>query len=356
MMHKQIHFRRRFIWKITTLVVGAFLWIVSIINQMYISDYHSAVSVRYHEPVITRQQIDIILEDMISREDNYIPEITLWQREENIDITNEGKGNSMKISLITVAGDMSKIYPVSMLYGGYLTAEDKMGCVIDRATAYRLYGNPNVVGMKSCIHNKEYIIRGVIDEIDSNVMIIQEEEGPYKSLDDKKYSCLEMSYTDTENAKLLAERFITTNGLGTPDTYIDGYQNQKLSYMLIHIPLWFSALYILIYASRKVYSLNASPVLTLIGIVGLILLSIILIKLTNMYIYYPSSMIPNKWSDFDFFISKLKLIIFSLSRKEGMAQYYKDIILRKRMLMVIIGVVAAIITELYLVKNVIDFQ
>lgn len=45
------------------------------------------------------------------------------------------------------------------------------------------------------------------------------------------------------------------------------------------------------------------------------------------------------------------MIIFSLSRKEGMAQYYKDIILRKRMLMVIIGVVAAIITELYLVKK-----
>lgn len=352
MKFKQLYFtKRRILWIIIVLIAGTFLWIVSILNQTYISDYHDAVSVRFHEPEITKHRIDNILEVMILREDNHIPEITLWQRDEHIDITNEREDKSIEISLITVAGDMSRIYPVPLVGGGYLSEEDNFGCVIDKATAYKLFGNSDVIGVKINYDKREYIIRGIIEEVGSNVVIIQEEASSYKSIDAKKYSCMELSYTDTENAKLRAEEFILTNGLGSPDTIIDAYQNQKLSYMLIHIPLWLSALMIIIYTARKVYSLRASIIFTLIGVIGTVVLCVSLIKVTNMYLYFPSSMIPNRWSDFDFWADKLREILSSLSKKEGTVLYFKDIILRNRMLKVILGVAAAVICQLYLMMT-----
>lgn len=353
MMQRRLYgnHKRRIICVIIALIVGAFLWTTAIINQMRISEYHRDVSVRYDEPALTKQRIEDILELMISKEDKNIPEITLWQRDEYIVVTNKEENKSIELSLITVAGEMSRIYPVHMLYGGYLAEEDNSGCVIDRATAFKLFGNSNAVGLRINHNKKEYIIRGVIKEIDSNVMIVQEGSSLYKGIDGKRYSCMEMSYTDSENAKLLAERFVTTNGLGMPVQFIDGYLISKLSYMLIHIPLWLSALLIIIYLASKIYSVKASPILTLIGIIGILIIGFILIKVTNIHFYYPSSMIPNRWSDFDFWAGKLRSIISSISRKEGMVLYYKDIILRKRMLMVIIGVVVAIISELYLVKK-----
>ena len=349
MIFKQLYFTKRKILRIIiVLIAGTFLWIVSIINQSYISDYHDAVSVRFHEPEITKQRIDSILEAMILREDNHIPEITLWQRDEHIDITNEREDKSIEISLITVAGDMSRIYPVPLVGGGYLSEEDNFGCVIDKATAYKLFGSFDVVGIKINYDKKEYIIRGIIEEVGSNVVIIQEETSSYKSIDAKKYSCMELSYTDTENAKLLAEGIVLTNGIGTPVKIIDGYQNQKLSYMLIHIPLWLAALMIIIHTARKVYSLRASLIFTLIGGIGTVILCVVLVKVTNMYLYFPSSMIPNRWSDFDFWAEKLKEIVSAISKKEGTVLYFKDIMLRNRMLKVIIGVAATVICQLYL--------
>ena len=343
--------KRKIVWIIIVLIIGAFLWTASIINHIHISDYHGGVSVRFQEAIVTRQRIDNILEVMISREDPHIPEITLWQIDEHIVVSNKEDNKSIELSLITVAGDMSRIYPVPMLYGGYLPSEDGFGCVIDRSTAYKLFGSSNAVGLRTKLNNKEYIIRGVIEEIDSNVMIIQEEASSSKSINAKRYSCMEMSYTDTENAKLLTERFVTSNGFGMPEVIIDGYLISKLSYMLIHLPLWLSALLIIIYLARKVYSLKASPIVALMGFIGILIISLILIKVTNMHIYYTNSMIPNRWSDFDFWADKIRTILSSISRKEGMVVYYKDMMLRKRMLMVIMGVVAAGIAELYMVHR-----
>lgn len=344
--------KRKILWKIILLILGIFLWIASIINQTYISDYHKAVSVRFDEPVLSKQEIDNIVEEMVSRMDNNIPEVTLWQRDDNIDITSENRNASIKLSLVTVIGDMSKVYPVPMLYGGFLSSEDDVGCVIDRATAYRLFGNTNVVGMKLNLNNREYIIRGVMKEVDSNIMMVQEETSSSMEVVGKRYSCMELCFKGTENAKMLAERFILSNGLGTPTTYIDGYINQKLSYMLIHFPIWLSALMIIFYAIRKVYSLKSSPVLVLVSLIGLFIISFLLIKMTKMHFYYPSSMIPNKWSDLDFWASKWKMITSPIIGKEGTKLYYKDIILRKRMYIVIIGVIVAVIAEVKAVKGV----
>jgi hypothetical protein len=336
---------KKFIWKHMILIFGISIWIVAIINQAYISDYYGAVSIRYKEPILTGQEIDNITSGMIEKEDNNIPEVTLWQRDEDIILTNEVRNASVKIGLITVSGDMTKVYPGSMLYGGYLSKADDRGCVIDRDTAYKLFNSEDVVGLTITLNNKEYTVRGIMQGIGSNTMIVQEEKQVVSKKAGIKYSCMELVFSDTENAKLLAENFIHTYGLGVPTAYIDGYIYQKISYLLIHIPLWFSAMLLIIYIARKVNTLKSSQVLFVSGWFGIILLSAILIRITNVHFYYSSSMIPTRWSDFDFWGNQWKELIASLGGREGSILFYKDIMLKRRMVFVLSGVILAVLSH-----------
>lgn len=347
-MKRKIAFHRnskKLIWKLIILIFGIIFWIASIMNQAYISDYHGAVSVRYKEPILTAQEIDNIIRDMISKEDNNIPEVTLWQRDEDIILTNEVRNTSVSIGLITVAGDMTKVYPDSMLYGGYLSRGDDTGCVIDRNTAYKLFHTENAVGLTISLNNKDFTVSGIMQGIGSNTMIVQEEQQAILRNEGIKYSCMELSFSDTEDAKYLAENFIHTNGLGTPTAYIDGYGYQKLSNLLIHLPLWFSVILLILYLARRVNKLKASRVLFVSGWLGIILLSAILIRITKVHFYYSSSMLPTLWSDFDFWGTRWKLFINSFSGSEGSIRYYKDMLLERRMIFVLIGAVIAILSQ-----------
>lgn len=320
-------------------------WIVSIMNQTYISDYHGAVSIRYKEPILTGQEIDKIIKDMILKDDNNIPEVTLWQRTEDILINNEKRNTSLSIGLITVAGDMTKVYPDSLLYGGYLPRGDEMGCVIDRNTAYKLFNTENAVGLSINLNNKDYVVRGIMKGVGSNTMIVPEEKQELSKNESMKYSCMELVFSDTENAKYLAEKFINKNNLGSPIAYIDGYMYQNISYLLIHIPLWFSALILILHFARKVNKLKASRVLFVSGWFGIILLSAILIKITNVHINYSSSQLPTLWSDFDFWINQWKKLKNSLSGTEGSILFYKDMMLTRRMVFVLSGVMIAVLAQ-----------
>lgn len=342
---------RKLIGKLILLIFGSIFWIAAILNQAYISDYHGAVSIRYQEPVLTARETDQMIEGMLTKEAPNIPEVTLWQRDENRILTNEERNASVSVGLITVAGDMSRVYPNSMLYGSYLSQGDEFGCVIDRDTAYQLFHTENAIGLTIRLEHKDYTIYGILQGMGSHIMIVQEEKQAGSNRGEKKYSCMELVFTDTDNAKYLAETFVQTNSLGTPTAYIDGYRYQKLSYLLIHIPLWFSAMVLVVYLARKVHGLKASRILFVSGWLGILLLSTILIKITNVHIYYSSSMLPTLWSDFDFWGNQWKLFKSSLGRIEGSILYYNDIILMKRMIFVLSGVMLTVVSQVAGIKG-----
>ncbi len=333
------------------LLMGTLFWVGAIINQKHLADYHGSVSVRYREAVLTEQEIENVRENMILRKDDNIPEVTLWQSEENVLIQNDRIGTSLNLKQVSVVGNMTRVYPESILYGGYLFEEDYNGCVIDKNTAYKLFHTENAVGLKLNNNGKEYTVRGVIKPTIGNTMLIQVDNSQQKEGEIAKYSCMELNFPDTKNEVTLAKNFVAICGFDEPTAYIDGYLYQKIAERLIHIPLWFAGIWIIGLSIRRVYSLKASPVLSLSGGLIVIALIIILIKLTDFYIYYPNSLIPNRWSDFDFWSKQWKEMMISLRDRAGMIQYYKEIVLRRRFIYVLTGAVVAVIAEGYFLKG-----
>ncbi|MBH1939607.1 ABC transporter permease [Mobilitalea sibirica] len=338
---------KKAIQNLVVLLFGVLLWAGSIVNQKQIEDYHSGVSVRYVGPQLTEQQIKYILQSMSDRQDANIPEITLWQREENILVSREGMKRSLDVSLVTVAGDMSKVHPGMLVLGGYPSSEDLVGCILDRDTARKLFGSENVVGMKLKLREKEYIIRGIMKKGNRNMIIIRAEENGISD----QYSCMELQFSETHNADTLAKEFVSTYGLGEPAAYINGYAYRYLADRVVHIPVWLCVIWIVILMLRKVYRWKASLILSILGYLSIILFSMILFKLTDFRITFPSSLIPNRWSDFDFWVSQWRKMGDMLREREGMLQYYKEIVLRKRFFIVVLGVIPTIIAEVIVIRG-----
>ncbi len=339
--------------KLFTLLLGVFCWVVAIINQRYLAEYHGAVSVRNGEAIFTKQAIENVVEDMTQRKDSNIPEITLWKKEKDVLCANERINTSLTLSLVTVAGDINRIYPEPMLYGNALFNEDYEGCIIDRNTAYKLFRSESVVGMKINTAGREFIIRGVVKPTEGHAMIIRANKPELAEEKVVKYSCMELVFSNAQNATTSAKKFVSVSGNGNDNStyYIDGYLYQKLAERLIHIPIWFIALFIIGIFIIRVNSWKASPILFFGGCLMVIILGIIMTKLTDFHLYYPNSLIPNRWSDFDFWVRQWKEMMSSLKERSEMIQYGKEIMLRKRYLNVVGGVVIAVIVEGFLIKD-----
>ncbi len=338
------------IYKLLIMLLGVLFWISAIFNQKRIADFHGSVSVRFSDSAVTKEQIENALESMLSRKDADIPKVTLWQREEKTPVTNVGMGKSLNVDWITVAGDMSKVYPGPVIQGGYLSGKDYGGCVIDKNSAYRLFGSENVIGLKLQHQDKDYIIRGILESADSNVMIVQADGHGFQR-NNKMYHCMELEFTDHQNALAAAKNFVLTYGLGKPSAYINGYQYQKLAELLIHVPIWLYALWIIRLLVRKVHSWRSSLILTLTGYLTVLAFIMILIKLAALQLYFPGSLIPNKWSDFDFWTVKWKEMTTSLLGREGIVRYYKEIVLKNRLIFVTAGVAVTVMAERIMIKD-----
>ncbi len=333
-----------------TLLVGITVWIISIYHKLNIADYYGSVSVRYDDAILTEQKIQDTLDALISSQEINVPEVTLWQKTDHVEVKNQYLSTNSKVDIITVAGDMSRVYPERILWGGYIFEEDYTGCVIDRKTAYDLFHTENAVGMPIKYNNKEYVIRGIIDITEYCTMLIQTNDmGVEKN--NIQFSCMELKFTNNENAVSLAESFVLSHDLGSPSAYINGYMYQKMADRIVLFPAWFFALWIMYQCIRKVYTFRGSLVLFLISGIFVFLLSILLVKMVDLHIYYPVSLIPNKWSNFDFWINKWKIMRESAGERESIMQYYKDIKLRKSFFYVVSGSAITVITEVIILNS-----
>ena len=340
---------KKIIFKLILAAAALLFWIWAVVNQKLIEAAPASIGVRYAEAVLTRQRIDDILDEMKSKKMNDIPQVTLWKKEKQVRITKGDLVRNLMAELITVAGDMSLICQGTLVDGGYLAQEDTEGCVIDRDTAFELFGSVDVIGGRLKLNDKEYLVRGILKPSGSRTVLIQD-EGPGIDREPEYYNCMELRFEQPDEAMKLAENFVMTYGMGEA-SYIDGYGKQRLSQVFIRLPLWLCALWAIIALIKTMRKLKTSPILTLLGYGSVLMIVILIIKLADIRLQIPASMIPNRWSDFSFWSAKVKELLAAGSRKEHLARSYSDIIGRGRLMIVSAGVLLTMIIEGCLFKK-----
>jgi hypothetical protein len=295
------------LWTLIFLLLVVIYSVQQICSAAFYKSSYQTVSVRLSGSGVTREQVENALSLEADRNSEDIPELTIWKQCDQADVRNIDMGRSVPVMPVLVSGNMSLVVPFQLVSGNLMYEEDKKGCVLDSATAYKLFGTENAEGNTVTYQNMDYYIRGVIKSADPLFLIQQGGAN-------LKYSNLELSYSDKERGEEYARNFMVQNGLDSDFIIIDGYFYGRMINAILVLPLWLLVLAVFLKLVKQVLdirrSISCSRFIVFVGVCLFLLIGLIylLYQAVGIPFYIPEKLIPTKWSDFDHWENQYRLI------------------------------------------------
>ena len=177
-----------------------------------------------------------------------------------------------------------------LVKGSNLFADDLEGCLIDNDTSYKLFGSSNCVGREIVYNDRNLIVRGILKGSKANIMI-QATEDSSQVLDGLTIDGTGLTLNKIEDFKMK---------FGINEMAISGNIYYIIAKFIVLIFPIITLVLILIKIITSLFKSRNKPVLVSLYILMAIASVFIFFKITNIKISIPLDMIPNKWSDFDF--------------------------------------------------------
>ncbi len=290
-----------------------------------LKNLYSPVSVRFTGEGVTQKKLNEALMSESEQKEHAYTEVTAWKRIAAAEINNTDLRRSRTVSVILTGGNMAQTIPMALIQGNYVYPGDKKGCVIDKDTAYSLFGTEHVVSNVVMYNKKNYVVRGIV-KTEAPVFLIQGENERIA------YNNLEFIYTNKERGEALTREFLVLNGL-KDYVLIDGYFFGHLIHSLLTLPVWIfllSAGYrIFMYYrglkgsfTRKTYLLYGS--LLILALTGY---GLLLYQFTGNSLYIPEKLVPTKWSDFDHWLEQYQILRDQIRQIRYLTPNPRDILL-----------------------------
>lgn len=224
----------------------------------------------------------------------------------NVDLNR----NANDLKVLSIKGNSSLLFDGALLF-----QDDKDGCLIDTETSYKLFGSTHSIGKEITYGERKLIVRGIHDGTKSNV-IVQLLDGDNDVLDGLTIDGTDMTLNKIEEFK---------TQFGIQEMAVSGgiyHSFAKLFSMVLPI---IALVLILIKVITYFFKVKRKPVLKVIYISMAIITVVIFFKITKLNISIPLDMIPNKWSDFDFWSKMWKENVEKLQYVLYMKKYGIDI-------------------------------
>lgn len=290
-----------------------------------LKDMFSMVSVRFAEEGVTEKVLNEAMNSESEKKELRHMEVTAWKRIAEAEINNTDLRRTRTVSIILTGGNMAQTIPMALIHGNYVYTGDIKGCVIDKDTAYSLFGTEQAVSNIVTYNKKNYIIRGIV-KTDERVLLIQGENERIA------YNNLEFIYSDKERGEALTREFLLLNGLSNY-VLIDGYFFGRLIHSLLTLPVWIFLLFaghrIFIYYRGFKSSLNMKTYL-LCGCILVLTVTgygLLLYQFTGNPLYIPEKLVPTKWSDFDYWQNQYQVLRGQIRQIRYLTPNPRDILL-----------------------------
>ena len=177
-----------------------------------------------------------------------------------------------------------------LVKGSNLFTDDLEGCLIDNDTSHKLFGSSNCVGREIVYNDRTLIVRGILKGSNANIMI-QVPEGSSQVLDGLTIDGTGLTLNKIEDFKMM---------FGINEMAISGNIYYMIAKFIALIFPIIALVLILIKVIASLFKSRNKPILVSLYILMAITSIFIFFKVTNIKISIPLDMIPNKWSDFDF--------------------------------------------------------
>ena len=230
-----------------------------------------------------------------------------WVEEEMQTIINPDLNRNVEnLKILFIKGRSSLLINSSMLF-----EDDMEGCLIDEDTAYKLFGSIYAVGKNIEYNGRNLVVRGIHKETKANV-VMQPLDKDIIILDGITMDAKDLNLNEIDEFKMQS---------GFKEFAIGGgvyYSIAKFASLLFPIV---ALILILIRVIVQAIKISQKPVFLAIYIIISLAIIFSFFKITNINIKISLDLIPNKWSDFDFwtklwkeYIDKFEYIVYMKKR------------------------------------------
>ncbi|MEI3367547.1 MAG: ABC transporter permease [Clostridium sp.] len=253
---------------------------------------------------------------------------TGWHEKEKQTVLNSNFNRRVESNIIFICGQSSLVAE-----GPILFEDDINWCLIDEETAYKLFGSNDVIGNTIIYDSREFIIRGIHRAMEDTIIMQAESD----SKDKIQGLLIDISNDGIKNIKLISERYgVKEYGVNSTVYYNLGKMCTSMLPLIILLIIVWSAL-------KKAIEIKDRPVLFIFSIMMIIVWIIAFFCITRYKISIPVDILPNKWSDFDYWskffqecMDKIKYVIYM---KKYMLDIYVISYLNKIFLCTIIAII-----------------
>lgn len=236
---------------------------------------------------------------------------TGWKQIDDVMVEYIDLNRTAYVDIIKVCGDSSLV-----INGPILFLDNKEGCLIDKQTAYNLFGSIDVIGQVFNYNDRKVKIIGLHNGMDNTVVM----QTDYDSNETMDAIAIEVNNNVSKNIKEFNDRY-SINGFA-----IDSKIYHNIASIFIMIIPFIIAIVLLFRCIKRILNVRRKPLLFILYILSTLILFIILLKITSIEIKIPYDIIPNKWSDFEYwkelyedYIERFRVIFY-------MKKYNIDII------------------------------
>ena len=253
---------------------------------------------------------------------------TGWHEKEKQTVLNSNFNRRVESNIIFICGQSSLVAE-----GPILFEDDINWCLIDEETAYKLFGSNDVIGNTIIYDSREFIIRGIHRAMEDTIIMQAESD----SKDKIQGLLIDISNDGIKNIELISERYgVKEYGVNSTVYYNLGKMCTSMLPLIILLIIVWSAL-------KKAIEIKDRPVLFIFSIMMIIVWIIAFFCITRYKISIPVDILPNKWSDFDYWskffqecMDKIKYVIYM---KKYMLDIYVISYLNKIFLCTIIAII-----------------
>lgn len=320
-------------------------WGICLSNAQKAQQLEEIVELRYNPDSLTLEQIKKVQKGEAESENKLISNLIAWRQSPQKVFKNEELARSVEGDVIEVYGHLDMLLPEGEIIGQQLYEGDAAGAMITETVAYDLWGSHDVVGKNFYLDDKEYTVRGILKEKTPSVIIQADPK------EDIRFSALRMKFVDKGNVE---EHLIT---LKLKYNLPEGIQNNLslksifLSYLAI-LPGCFLGLYGLLKLYYFIYKTHHYWVSALLLSMIAILITWFMMNIIQFTWHIPSYIIPNQWSDFDFWSNLVEKLGQNKEALQALPSFLPDMWYRKMQFTLVGSFVLTILGMSVLIRKV----
>lgn len=296
-----IRLNKRILFYISLFGVSLIAWGGCLGSAQQVQSLEDIVELRYATDTLSLDQIKNIQKVEADSENQLILNLIAWKQTPQKTFENKELAKGIRGDLIEVYGQLDLLLLQSEMIGQQLYEGDTKGAIITEAVAYELWGSSDVIGKNFHLEDEVYTVKGILKEKTPSIIIQVDPK------EETSFSVLRMQLIEKGNV----EEHLTTLKFkyNLPEGTLNNLSLKSicLSYLAL-LPGCLLGLYGLLKLYHFIYKTHHYWISALLLSVIALLITWFMMEIIQFSWYIPSYVIPNQWSDFDFWSNLIKKI------------------------------------------------